>query len=89
MMIQTKCDDWKAKATIILVKTTSEMERMVTIISRSEQFKHGIIQIPWMLLDKLVKHIDEPKTAMSTTHRSNTDLYESETNHSKRLTNLT
>ena len=52
LMIRTKHDDWKAKATITLVKTTSGMERMVTIISRSNQFEHGVIQIPWMLFHK-------------------------------------
>jgi len=52
LMIQTKHDNWKAKATISLVKTMSGMEIMVTIISRSNQFEHGIIQIPWMLFHK-------------------------------------
>jgi hypothetical protein len=33
LMIRTKHDDWKAKATITLVKTTSGMERMVTSTS--------------------------------------------------------
>ncbi len=52
LMIRTKHDDWKAKETISLVKTTSGMESMVTIISRSNQFENGIIQIPWMLFHK-------------------------------------
>jgi len=52
LMIRTKHDDWKVKATISLVKTMSGMERMVTIISRSNQFEHGIIQILWMLFQK-------------------------------------
>jgi len=52
LMIPMKHDDWKSKETISLVKTTSGMEKMVTIISRSNQFKHGIIQIPWMLFHK-------------------------------------
>jgi len=55
LMIRTRHDDWKAKATISLVKTTSGMEQMVTIISRSNQFEHGIIQIPWMLFQKFYK----------------------------------
>jgi len=60
-MIRTKQDDWKAKTTITRVKTMSRMKKMVTIFSRSEQFEHGIIQIPWMLLDKLVKAFQQTK----------------------------
>jgi len=68
VMIRMKHENWKAKATISLVKTASGMERMVTIISRSNQFEsfksHGCSSTSF------IKHTCELKKTTSITHAS-------------------